>query len=134
MPINSRSKGARGEMEFAEWLFKKGLVMKIPNRNLEQVRSGGIDIIPDEHPFAYEVKRVEKFTDTTLDKWWFKAVLDAKKEGREPVVAFRTNKGNWSFLVSLEGLLGLPGSYARIKDQAFIKFASKRIAGYGSQG
>lgn len=130
--MKARAKGAAGEREFAEWLFRKGLVISPPLRNLEQVRKGGIDLIPDEHPFAYEVKRVESFTDTTLNKWWMKAMADAKKEKREPVVAYRTNRSDWMFLISVERLLGLPGGYAIVKSLVFVRYAQKRIAGYGT--
>ena len=106
MTINVRNKGASGEREFCEWLFTRGLVQTIPDRNLEQVRSGGIDVIPVDHPFAYEVKRVEKITYfTTYDKWWMKARIDCQPLGRDPVVAHRKNRGDWVFLVSLEIIL-----------------------------
>ena len=131
MPINVRSKGASGEREFCEWLFRKGLVECVPDRNLEQVRHGGIDVIPEDHPFAYEVKRVETITYfTTYDKWWIKATTDARRLGREPIVAHRKNRTNWMFCVSLQNLLGLPGSYAILSSVAFVKYAQKRIAGY----
>lgn len=127
--INARSKGASGEREFCNWLFTRGLVRRMPERNLEQVRSGGIDVIPEDHPFAYEVKRVEKYP-APYDKWWYKANLDAKKHNREAVVAHRRNNEDWSFLISLENLLGVKGSYAIVGSVAFIKYAQKRISGY----
>lgn len=132
MALNARSKGASGERELAQWLYTKGLVIKPPDRNLEQVRRGGIDLIPEDHPFAYEVKRVEKFTELTLDKWWGKACVDARKQNREPVVAYRPNRSDWTFLISVESLLGVPGSYAIVKSRVFVKYAQKRIIGYGS--
>jgi len=135
MPINARSKGAAGEREFCTWLYQKHLVESVPERNLEQVRSGGIDVIPENHPFAYEVKRVENVTYfSTYDKWWLKAVMDCRAIGREPVVAHRKNRGNWTFLISLENLLGVPGSFAILKSVAFVKYAQKRIAGYDGRG
>jgi|TARA_R110002096_G_scaffold331955_1_gene525981 hypothetical protein len=131
MPINARNKGASGEREFCEWIYRSGLVETMPDRNLEQVRHGGIDVIPEDHPFAYEVKRVETVTYfTTFDKWWVKAKRDADLLGREPVVAHRKNRGNWMFCVSLKSLLALEGSYAILNSVAFVKYAQKRIAGY----
>lgn len=131
MAINSRAKGVGGENEFCEWLFLKQLVLTVPKRNLEQVRSGGIDVAPELHPFVYEVKRVETMTDKTLDIWWSKATVDAKRyKDREPVVAFRKNRGDWTFLVSVERILGIKGSYAIIKGITFVSYARKRIAGY----
>ena len=134
--MNVRSKGIGGENEFCDWLFRKALVMSMPTRNLEQVRSGGIDVIPKDHPFAYEVKRVENITELTLDRWWLKASIDCTKhnkkngEERDPIVAYRRNKGDWTFLVGVEKLLGVPGSYAIVKATTFIKYAQRRIAGY----
>lgn len=134
--MNVRAKGMSGEYEFCDWLFRKGLVLVPPKRNLEQVRYGGIDIIPADHPFVYEVKRVETITELTLDKWWLKANVDRVKHNRltqderEAVVAYRRNKGDWTFLISVENLLGVHGSYAIVKTNTFIKYAQRRIAGY----
>jgi hypothetical protein len=130
--MNVRAKGAGGERELAEWLFKKELTQTLCKRNLEQVRAGGIDLIPDNHPFAYEVKRVEKITGGTWDGWWIKAMRDCKFLNREPVVAFRTSRSEWMFLISVDKLLGMPGNYAILKGLTFVKFAQKRIIGYGT--
>ncbi len=129
--VSPQAKGAQGEREFALWLFRHGLTQKLAKRNLEQRRVGGIDIIPEDHPFAYEIKRVQNITTGTFDKWWIKAQADARKLNREPVVAYRTNRSDWFCIVSVEKLLGVPGSYAIIKGVTFIKFAQKRIIGYG---
>jgi len=129
--VSSHAKGAGGERELARWLFANKLTMLPPDRNLEQVRRGGIDLIPADHPFAYEVKRVERITGNTFDKWWIKANSDAVKLGREPVVAYRTARSPWMFMVGVEKLLGLPGSFAILKGVTFVKYAQKRIIGYG---
>jgi Holliday junction resolvase-like predicted endonuclease len=128
----AQSKGAQGEREWAEWLYRQGLTQKLAQRNLEQRRKGGLDIIPKDHPFAYEVKRVQNITTGTFDKWWVKVQTDAKKIGREPVVAYRTSRSDWFCMVGVEKLLGVPGSYAIIKGVTFIKFAQKRIIGYNT--
>lgn len=134
--MNIRAKGASGELEFCDWLFCKGLVTTMPKRNLEQVRSGGIDVIPADHPFVYEVKRVENITELTLDRWWYKASLDCSKHNklngdeREPIVAYRKNRSDWSFLLGVENLLGVSGTYAIVKANVFVKYANRRIAGY----
>lgn len=134
--MNARAKGANGEREFCDWLYRKGLVLVEPTRNLEQVRSGGIDVVPKNHPFAYEVKRVENITELTLDKWWLKANTDCRKldEEREPIVAYRRNNTDWTFLLGVEKLLGVKGSYAIVKASTFIRYAQKRIAGYTDEG
>lgn len=137
--MNARAKGSGGEREFCEWLFRKALVITEPTRNLEQVRSGGIDVIPKDHPFVYEVKRVEMITELTLDKWWAKAIIDCGKhnrahhEDREPIVAYRKNRGDWSFIIGVEKLLGVKGSYAIVKANTFIRYAQKRIVGYANE-
>lgn len=131
MALNGRAKGLSGENEFCEWLFLKGLVATMPKRNLNQVRSGGIDVVPDMHPFVYEVKRVELVTEKILDGWFIKASLDAKRyRGRDPIVAYRRNRGDWTFLVGVEPVLGVPGSYVIAKSTTFVKYAQKRIASY----
>lgn len=137
--MNARQKGANGERELAEWLFTHRIVVRPPLRNIEQVRSGGIDLEPDDHPFLYEVKRVEGITLLTFDKWWHKASVDCFKynknngDSREAVVAFRRNSEPWTFLIDVEKLLGVKGSYAIVKAPTFIKYAQRRIVGYGSQ-
>lgn len=138
--MNVRQKGANGERELADWLFRNQLVDRPPDRNIEQVRSGGIDLIPDDHPFAYEVKRVEKINFTTFDKWWLKAMSDCRThamrsgDDRDPVVAFRQNNEHWTFIVGVENFIGVIGSYAIIKAPTFIKYARRRILNYGHQG
>lgn len=129
MALNAKAKGMSGEQEFCEWLFVKGLVITMPKRNLEQVRSGGIDIVPDDCPFVFEVKRVEAITENLLDQWYRKATLDAMRyPDREPVVAYRKNRGDWNFLVSVDALLGVSGTYAILKSTTFVRYAQKRIS------
>jgi len=129
--VSARQKGASGERELAKWLFTHGLTRTLAERNLEQVRKGGIDLIPKDHPFAYEVKRVESITIGTFDKWWIKAMKDSRPLRREAVVAYRTSRSDWMFMVSVEKALGVPGSYAIIKGVTYVKFAQKRISGLG---
>jgi len=110
MAINSRRKGGNGEREFAEWVHNLlGLINK-PKRNLEQVRSGGTDLIVP--PFAFEVKRCEKLQ---LRKWWVQVVKAVKdKDGLAhnliPVVAYRQNKQGWRILISAQ-YIGLDHGY-----------------------
>jgi hypothetical protein len=130
--VNPQAKGAAGEREFAFWLMKHNLVQTLPQRNIVGQRTkGGIDLIPVDHPFAYEIKRVQSITTGTFDKWWIKAQYDAHKIGRIPVVAYRTNRSDWFCIIGVEKLLGVPGSYAIIKGVTFIKFAQKIIGGSG---
>ena len=58
MPVNSRGKGKRGELEFVNYLrdeLGEGIT-----RNLDQTRDGGRDIL-GVPGFCIEVKRCERF-------------------------------------------------------------------------
>ena len=57
--INGRSKGAAGERELAKWLHRNFKLDTAPTRNLEQVRSGGSDII-DFYPFFLKSSQVHQ--------------------------------------------------------------------------
>lgn len=88
-------KGKAGEREFCNWLDKNFNLPDKPERNLEQARSGGIDIIYP--PFAFEVKRREALD---LQSWWIQCKTGALVLDLEPVVAFRQNRKLWQFLIS----------------------------------
>ena len=77
--VNARSKGASGEREFCHWLTDNLGLEVIPERNLEQVRSGGADIC-NVYPFIFEIKRVEVLD---LKGWWIQ-VKEAWHEIRSP--------------------------------------------------
>ena len=94
--INSRAKGAAGEREFCKWLYEHFDLSEMPERNLEQVRSGGADVL-SVRPFVFEVKRVERLD---LQAAWTQCVIAARKAGGEPVVAHRVNRQPWRFLIS----------------------------------
>jgi len=89
MAINSRQKGAGAEREFAGLVHDWSGVRLI--RNLEQIRSGGHDLIvhPDEtgsvvnvfRRLAIECKRYQTVTDGLLAKWWAQAVIQAEAVG-----------------------------------------------------
>ena len=48
----AKNKGANGEREFCKWLYEN-MTVPMPQRNLEQVRSGGADVT-DIEPFFFE--------------------------------------------------------------------------------
>ena len=95
MAINPRTKGASGEREACKWLFKHTALAELPERNLEQVRSGGSDILIP--PFCVEVKRVEALD---LLGAWIQCRKAAVDVNLEPIVMFRKNRKPWSFLIS----------------------------------
>lgn len=126
--INIRTKGNAGEREFCKWLFKTFELNKLPKRNLEQVRSGGTDIILP--PFAFEVKRVEK---PDWESFWCQSVIAARKlsEGDEyegifeAIVAHRYNRKPWTFLISAD-CIGVPNGFVHINERVFISYMANR--------
>ena len=117
MPVNARSKGAAGEREFCDWLEKNCTLPEPAQRNLEQVRSGGTDIIMP--PFAFEVKRREVLD---LQGWWIQAKNDAKKLSLDPVVAFRQNRKPWEFLIAARYLIDSDFGFLRMSEFVFKKW------------
>ncbi|MCP4651505.1 MAG: hypothetical protein GY853_15685 [PVC group bacterium] len=98
MTINARSKGSRGEREFAQWIKDLLALNYLPKRNLEQVRSGGADIL-GVGDFVFEVKRVEKLH---LKKWWRQVKASVTSVNDIPVVVYRQNRKDWRILISAE--------------------------------
>jgi hypothetical protein len=117
--INARAKGAAGERELATWLHESFPIAVKPERNLEQVRNGGSDLIVP--PFMFEVKRVETLA---LGNWWQQVNASVNgyfsKNGvrLEPVVAFRQNKQEWNFLASAKHM-GCDNGYVRMSALVF---------------
>jgi len=96
----SKTKGADAEREFAALLEKKtGISVQ---RNLEQNRSGGHDLVGTSVPWlCLEIKRQEILDVTT---WWMQAVSQAKRvEGGIPVLAYRQNRKPWMIMLLLQG-------------------------------
>lgn len=115
--INVRNKGAAGERELAEFLYLNLPIPEKPQRNLEQVRSGGGDLLVP--PFLYECKRVESLS---LGDWWYQAVIAGQRAELEPIVAFRQNKRSWEFLISAKNI-GVDLGFMRVNSEVFFKFA-----------
>jgi hypothetical protein len=138
--FNSRAKGIKGELEFCRWLQTNFGLDFLPERNLDQVRNGGSDIVQVE-PFFFEVKRVENLD---LYKAWsqvvFSAIDSARKKGtyREgdlfdntdrviPVVAFRVNKKTtWDFLIPSQ-FIGMEMGYIQLHESMFIRWMRTQL-------
>jgi hypothetical protein len=123
--INSRAKGASGEREAALWLFEHTNLPAIPERNLEQVRSGGSDLLYVE-PLCVEVKRVENLS---LTAWWNQVVKAAQQSPRNliPIVMFRKNRKPWEFLIPA-ALLGIHHSgFIRVDRFVFVKYVNEKV-------
>ena len=109
MAINSRTKGANGEREFAG-LIHDHLGIRLV-RNLEQSRSGGHDLIihPDEQGvvvnsldrFALEVKRYAQAAPALIKGWWEQTRKQAKDINKTPALAYRVNQRGWVVIVPM---------------------------------
>ncbi len=109
MRINSRTKGACGEREFAAKIHELTEVRLV--RNLEQTRSGGHDLIVDggeDNPMterfrqlAIEVKRYKIVTEGKIKTWWQQARHQAEATNLAPVLAYRGNNQTWRVIVPL---------------------------------
>ena len=135
--MNHKTKGAQGEREACEWLERKVFGNVGLKRNLEQVRSGGADII--HHPLVIEVKRRQGNVDLGMDKFWSQASTACKavnvKEHTStyvPVVMFRINKRDWEFLIPAKtlGMDGVPiftSGYVRVNGIRFAEWAKSYV-------
>lgn len=93
---SSRTKGAAAEREFAALMNEFLQSPTAFTRNLVQTREGGHDLVTD-YPVAIEVKRQER---TNLPAWVRQAREQAAgKPGTLPVVAYRSNREDWTVLV-----------------------------------
>lgn len=126
--MNIRGKGAGGERQLCKWI-KDNLGFEA-ERNLNQVRSGGSDIIT--YWFVFEVKRVEKLDVTAA---WVQCKCDTDKvnENRlangetnlaEPVLAYRQNRKPWSFAIRAAHI-GLEKGYLLLTERTFKQWAEK---------
>lgn len=130
--INGRNKGASGEREFCKWVAELLELEEKPERNLEQTRSGGWDILLP--PFAFEVKRVEKLN---MRKAWIQAKrqvdVSSLRNQVIPVVAYRFNRYKWNGLISAEHI-GLSHGYIHLPNKEFKTWLLKRWKEFGYGG
>jgi len=120
--LNVRAKGANGELEAAKWLHKWLNLSSVPARNLEQVRSGGHDLLVP--PFVIEVKRCEALAK----KSWWAQVIAATMPPLCPVVMFRQNRQPWRFLLPA-ALLEVDSGYLEVEAEIFLPWAAEFISG-----
>ena len=91
MGNSQRQKGQRGERELAKWLQE--VVGFDIDRNLQQTRAGGADIICIPG-LSIEVKRQQTLT---IESWWLQARRQAVFGENIPVLAYRPNRAKWRF-------------------------------------
>ena len=101
MPIKSpKAKGGAGEREAARllegWGREIGVALTV-ERNLEQTRSGGYDLI-GVPKLAVEVKRVQALA---LPAWWRQTCRAAEASDLIPFLMWRRNRGQWNFRVRI---------------------------------
>jgi hypothetical protein len=108
---NSRNKGANGEREVAAELFAElGIRFQ---RNLEQTRSGGGDLVPDDSafPFLCEIKR--RADGYTCPPAWEAQVFKAARDtGLHPVVIYRFDRQKWRCRVWFDAIAEAVGGHA----------------------
>ena len=95
MTINQRSKGQTGERELCLVLSKELGLAKPLQRNIDQVRDGGADIM-ELPPFAIEVKRQQNLS---INTWLKQAVSQVTPRNPIPVLAYRQNNKKWTFMI-----------------------------------
>jgi len=104
---SSRDKGMRAERAIIALLqpcvnraYVGSRVAPAPTleRNLEQSRAGGCDIIGLPW-IAIEVKHQETLQ---LASWWSQAVSQARKNNAIPCLIFKQNRVSWKAVVELE--------------------------------
>jgi len=97
MGASQRTKGAAAERELAKLLSER-LDVRV-ERNLEQTRSGGADLL-GVGPFALEAKRHERLA---INAWWAQACAQAGEA--LPALAYRQSRQPWTILLPLEVLI-----------------------------
>lgn len=127
MPINSRTKGAAGERDFAKALLDE-LGVKL-ERNLQQARNGGHDlIVVGDCPiaqrlnrYAIEVKRYRQPTDGLISDWWQQTTRQAEECGKSPLLAYRGDKRKWRVIISMrEFSPALADKYPAVSQTAWL--------------
>lgn len=116
---SSKSKGKRGEYEGRDLIQKwatdvyaeLGLVPPVLQRNVEQVRGGGFDIVGIDW-LALEIKRQET---AHLNAWWAQTLRQAGP-GMLPVLMWRQNRSPWAFRVRMRCLCGDPNKRMGIQE------------------
>lgn len=119
MPINPRTKGASGEREAAKWLQSAFKLEACPERNLEQTRSGGFDLIGFP-PFAFEIKRCQTIS---LRSWWLQVTHATNDKYHIPVVMYRPNNKPWKFLISAK-YIGLNKGFVHLEAREFTQWVN----------
>ena len=98
--MNSRNKGARGELEFARFLSARGFSARRGRQYQGSPESPDVRCEELEGVISWEVKRVEKLS---IEKAMAQAIGDAGDA--VPVVAHRRNHCEWLVTLRAEDFL-----------------------------
>lgn len=123
MGINVRTKGHGGEREIAQLLREHlGIIVE---RNVDQVRDGGADII-SVRPFAIEIKRQQQLS---IKRWLAQAVRQTTKKNPVPVLMFRQDRQPWRVIFPLNVVARkkyrVDGSWCEVDMPSFLELAKK---------
>lgn len=126
MMVHAQKKGKRGEDLFCAWL-KENVGIEV-RRNHWQADGHSADI-SDIPGFLIEVK----FREThSLDDYWHQVVMAAnadKDDDRVPIVAFKSNRQKWQFLMPAKLIAGCDYGYVIATERVFtqlIKYALEK--------
>lgn len=116
--VHAQKKGKRGEDLFCKWLFEN-LQIEV-RRNHFQADGHSADIIISD--FIIEVKNREVHN---LDEYWHQVAIAAKhhKEDLIPIVAFKSNRKKWQFLIPAKLIHGCSIGYVIATEKVFIQLA-----------
>ena len=109
MPINSKSKGKRGELEICNELKKYGYDCRRTVQYNGKATEGGADVVGLTGIHA-EIKRVEKLNI-------YDAIDQAKrdaKNGDKPTVFHRKNRCNWLVTMELDEFMELYACFEKV--------------------
>ena len=124
--VHAQRKGKLGEKQFCEWLGKHfGLEVE---RNYNQADGESSDIVIGD--FFFEVKRREKHS---LPDYWHQTVRQRKGrkgKGRIPVVAFRSNRQPWRFLLPAFLLMPKMKGFMLLEEGVMINYLREMGVGH----
>lgn len=131
--INSRAKGKSAERQLINEL-KKLLpeeMTKDLERNLEQTRGGGHDII-GLAGWAPEVKRYAQVLPADLAGFWEQTTTQARNDRSRPALFFREDRREWRVVMRATDLMGIESENADDLDNTvqvslpfFTRFAER---------
>jgi hypothetical protein len=106
--INSRAKGKSAERELISELKQllPAEMTKDLERNLEQTRGGGHDII-GLAGWAPEVKRYAQVLPADLASFWEQTTTQARNDRSRPALFFREDRREWRVVLRATDLMGI---------------------------